>query len=117
VNPADEQAVALYPALADLIHLRDAGWKFMPIEKDGHPVEHDGFRVWPDGWTDAIRIHSETNALGARVAPDEALVWHYTGTVAQVVAELLTLPAPGTVSAPRLVIGAAPQLWTPGHRA
>lgn len=113
---SDAEAVRLFPALADLMVLRDAGWFFLAVNApDGQPVEYDGFRAWPDGWIDGIRIWSETSVLGIRTSPDEppAIVWEWNGTLAQVVAELLTLPAPGERTAPRLVRGAAPRLWTP----
>jgi hypothetical protein len=113
---SDENAVRLFPALADLIALRDAGWFFLAVNTaDGVPVEYDGFRPWPDGWIDGIRIWSETNVLGIRTSPDEppAITWEHTGTLTQVVGELLTLPAPGTRTAPRFALGSAPQLWTP----
>jgi hypothetical protein len=106
----------LFPALANLIVLRDAGWFFIPVNTaDGAPVEYDGFRPWPGGWTDGIRIWSETSALGIRTSPDEppAITWELTGTLTEVAAELLELPAPGTRTAPRLARGVAPRLWTP----
>jgi hypothetical protein len=40
------------------------------------------------------------------------MVWDVAGTLNDVVAELLVLPAPNDPAAPRLVVGTAP-LWTP----
>jgi hypothetical protein len=116
---SDADAVRLYPELADLIRLRDAGWRFIPVNTaDGAPVELDGFRAWPGGWVDGIRICSGTNVLGIRTSPDEppAITWERTGTLPQVVAELLVLPAPRDRLAPRLVVASAPILWTPSAR-
>jgi len=113
---SDADAVRLYPELADLISLRDAGWRFLPVTGDGGSLnELDGFRAWPGGWVDGVRIYSPTNALGIRTAPTDppALTWEQTGAVAQVVAELLTLPEPGDRTAPRLVVASAPTFWTP----
>ena len=112
---SDADAIRLHPELAYLITLRDIGWKFLPVVADGGLNELDGFRAWPDGWVDGLRIYSPTNALGIRMAPTEppTLTWEQAGTLSHVVAGLLTLPAPDDRTAPRLAIGSGPTLWTP----
>jgi len=111
----DDEAVRRYPELAHLITLRESGWRFMPVTTDdGRPTEVDGFRAWPGGVTDGIRIYSATNVLGIRTTPTDppGLVWERTGTLGQIVAGLLSLPAPGTPLAPRLVVASAfPGSW------
>lgn len=114
----DAEAVKLFPSLQHLILIREAGWKFLPIEDPGDPnAELDAARIWPAGWRDCIRVRDETDALGLRirVAPGEPaeIVWERGGTLAEVVLELLALPTPGSRLAPTLVIGSAPKLWTP----
>lgn len=121
MNPlTDAEAVKLFPSLQHLILLRDAGWKFLPVEDPGDPnAELDAVRIWPAGWRDCIRVRDEADALGLRIcvpadkhtAP--TIVWERSGTLAEVVNELLVLPTPGTQLAPTLVIGTAPTLWTP----
>ena len=121
MNPlTDAEAVKLFPSLQHLILLRDAGWKFLPVEDPGDPnAELDAVRIWPAGWRDCIRVRDESDALGLRIrVPADkhtasAIVWERSGTLAEVVHELLALPAPGAQLAPTLVIGAAPKLWTP----
>lgn len=114
----EARAVWLYPSLKSLILIRDAGWKFLPIEGGG-AAGLDATRVWPGGWRDCLRIHDEDDALGLRirVAPDKhstsVIVWERDGTLADIVGELLALPAPETRLAPHLAIGTAPRLWTP----
>ena len=114
----DAQAVKLFPSLHHLIIIREAGWRFLPIEDPGDPnAELDAARIWPAGWRDCIRVRDETDALGLRirVLPDEPaeIVWEQSGTLAEVVHALLALPTPGSRLAPTLVIGTAPRLWTP----
>ena len=118
MDPADvvpvEEAIRRYPRLAGLRAMVERGWKFFIREADGRLLQVDGFYCWPQDITDAIAIHSETNACGCRTHGDEHdIVWKQTGTVADVIDGLLELPAPGEPNAPHLVRGAAPRLWTP----
>lgn len=121
MNPLTaEEAVRAFPALGNLLLLRQAGWQFLPVEEpDAGGSLLDGVRVWPQGWRDCIRVKEETDALGLRmqIASDQhtgnVIVWERSGTLEEVVAGLLTLPVPGERTAPSLVIGTAPTLWTP----
>lgn len=116
MTPADEDAVRAYPALAGLIAIREAGWSFLPPRVvDGEPVQIEGFRAWPDGWLDVIRVRTDTNAMGLRSDGREppGIVFERTGSLTHVVEGLLSLPAPGDRLAPRLVRATAPKLWTP----
>lgn len=116
MTPADVSAVRAFPALAGLIAIRESGWTFLfPQMHHGVPVRVDGYRSWPGGWTDAIRVHSDTEAMGLRSDGCEppGIVFERTGSLMHVVEGLLSLPAPSDRLAPRLVLGAAPKLWTP----
>ncbi|QFZ20435.1 hypothetical protein [Saccharothrix syringae] len=112
----DEIAVRAFPALAGLIAIRDAGWRFVHQGLvDGVPTRLDGFRLWPDGWHDAIRVRGDTDAMALRGDGDEppGIVWERTGSLSHVVEGLLSLSAPHQRFAPRLLVASAPTLWTP----
>jgi hypothetical protein len=106
VNDSDREAVYAFPSIEYLLIIRDGGWRFLPQE-DGRD-QLDGFRPWPDGWRDGIRIRAATDALGIRTNPDHDVVWEHAGTLVDVVTELLALPTPGTTHAPRLIRGSGP---------
>lgn len=115
VIPADE-AVRRYPRLRDVLTLMELDWKFISHEDtDGRPTHLDGFLCWPDGvTTDALSVHSETNAFGVRTLGTAGdIVWKRTGGLSEVIDGLLELPAPHEPNAPRLVIGNGSPLWTP----
>lgn len=99
-------AVAAYPPLQHLLDLLDGGWRFLPIVA----AQLDGFRRWPDGWTDGIRVRHAGDALGIRTDRDQRIVWEFSGSLGEVVGELLLLPAPGHRLAPRLARGHGPQV-------
>ncbi|GLZ29379.1 hypothetical protein Lesp02_15690 [Lentzea sp. NBRC 105346] len=106
MNAVDAAAVAAFPEIEMLLVIRDGGWKFLPPEPGRDQL--DGFRTWPHGWRDGIRIRSATDALGIRMTPDQEIVWERTGTLTDVIGELLVLPAPDEPNAPRLVLGLGP---------
>jgi hypothetical protein len=109
---SEAAAIARYPELDALRTIRDAGWVFKPrLDESGELVGIDGWRDWPGGWRDAIGIKGSTDACAIRLFVD-VMVWDFAGTLTDVVAELLVLPAPSDRSAPRLVVGSAP-FWTP----
>ncbi|MBV9846425.1 MAG: hypothetical protein JOZ47_15325 [Kutzneria sp.] len=103
-----------YPEFAELVRLRDAGMRFVPIvDADGRITELTGFHGWPSGPVDAIRIRSPRDAVAMRIARDERILWETSGTLRDVVAMLLELPAPEHRVAPRLSLGSGPELWIP----
>jgi len=108
-------AVAAYPELRRLIDLRDAGWEFLPRhDDDGGLVEVRGVRTWPgSGSADALMVRYVTDAAALRCDHAGGVVWQREGTLAEVVDALITLPAPDTPGAPRLVTATGPKLWTP----
>ena len=103
MNAVEAAAVAAFPEIEMLLVIRDGGWRFLPPEPGRDQL--DGFRVWPEGWRDGIRIRSATDALGIRMTPDHEIVWEKAGTLTDVISELLVLPAPDEPDAPRLVLG------------
>lgn len=104
-TPGEAAIVAAYPVLRHLLDLRDGGWRFLPIEAGREQI--DGFRDWGGGWRDGIRFRDPGDALGLRLDRDGAITWECTGSLAEVVQELLLLPEPGSRSAPRLTKGSA----------
>jgi hypothetical protein len=109
---SEAEAIRAYPELDALRMIRDAGWVFRPrLDEPGELVGIDGWRDWPGGWRDAIGIGGSTDACAIRLHVD-VIVWDFAGTLTDVVAEVLVLPAPSERSAPRLVVGSAP-LWVP----
>lgn len=110
---SDAATTARYPELGQVVLLRDAGWKFHHHTVAGELVAVDAYKLWPGGWRDAISVRTSTEAVAVRIrladagAPPE-IVWERTGTLAEVVDELLVLPMPGVRTAPRLAIGYAP---------
>lgn len=106
MNDTDRQAVDAFPAIEYLLIIRDCGWRFLPQE-DGRD-QLDGFRAWPDGWRDGIRICSDTDTMGIRMNPDHDVVWEHAGTFVDVVTELLASPTPGAAHAPRLIRASNP---------
>ncbi|GAA3891966.1 hypothetical protein GCM10022243_66130 [Saccharothrix violaceirubra] len=113
---SDEAAVRAFPALTGLVAIRDAGWRFVHHDVvDGIPARVDGYRLWPDGWHDALRVHGDSDAMALRADGDEppGIVWERTGSLSDVVEGLMSLPAPTQRFAPRLVVASAPALWTP----
>ncbi|MBV8933329.1 MAG: hypothetical protein JOZ47_14065 [Kutzneria sp.] len=110
----DAAAIRRYPELAELVRLRDAGMQFVPIpDTDGRIAELAGFHGWPSGPVDAIRVRSPYDAVALRISRDERILWETSGTLCDVVAALLALPAPADRSAPHLSLGSGPDLWIP----
>ncbi|HWO61427.1 MAG TPA: hypothetical protein VNO31_15465 [Umezawaea sp.] len=116
MNDAEAAAVAAFPEVKRLLQLVDAGWTFLtPFTADGHVVQVQAFRAWPDGWVDVIRVRSTSDAAGARsdIGDPPQLVWSREGGLEEVVTALMELPAPGMPGAPRLSRGTSKGLWAP----
>jgi hypothetical protein len=113
VAVSEAEALRTFPELITLRTLKAAGWKFRTrLDEADQLVGIDGWHDWPGGWRDGLGIRSSTDACGIRKFGDD-LVWDFSGTLSDVLAELLVLPRPGDRTAPRLVVGSAPVLWTP----
>lgn len=103
--------------LSRLDELRIVGWSFHPVfNRHQQLTEVRGVRTWPDGSADALLVRYISDAAAVRVDPAGSLTWQYDGGLVEVIDALLTLPVPGSADAPHLVLGAAPQLWTPAPR-
>jgi hypothetical protein len=111
-----EQALRRFPDLNALVTLRQANWMFRLI---GHPetgLEGVVASCSRRRYTDALWIYDQSTVIGVRVL-DEAYgggtVWKKdTGTLPEVVHDLLGLPEPDDRLAPTLVKGSS-LLWTP----
>lgn len=112
---ADQQAVAEFPELQRLIDLRDGGgWQFLiATNEQNHVTEVRAVRTYPAGYADALMVRSTDDAAALRGDHTGGVVWTQEGSLAEVVDELIVLPAPGTPTAPRLVRATMPKLWTP----
>ncbi|HEX7659718.1 MAG TPA: hypothetical protein VF444_09570 [Pseudonocardiaceae bacterium] len=76
-------------------------------------VEVHGVRPWPQGWADALRVRYTTDAAAVRCDHTGAITWRAEGTLTDVIAGLISLPAPGDRLAPRLAIASSPRPWRP----
>jgi hypothetical protein len=112
-----QAALAEFPELEALMLLRqETGWAFAASVHNGEVTSVQGVRVWPRDWADAIGILDRKDAQAVRANPTGHIVWKREGGLIEVVEGLLGLPAPDERTAPHLVIGIAPTLWTPGGR-
>ena len=92
-----------------------AGFSFLAHrDEDGEITTLQGVRVRA-GRIETVLIHDEHDALAARCRdePHPTVVWHRAGATADVIAELLDLPAPGTPGAPTLARATPSELWIP----
>ncbi|MQA16687.1 MAG: hypothetical protein GEV09_21905 [Pseudonocardiaceae bacterium] len=102
-------------ALDRVRELRRAGFGFLAHrDEHGEIVTLEATRIYADH-IETVLIHDEHDALAARCRDedDPAVVWHRTGSTADVIADLLDLPAPGTRSAPSLARAMPTDLWVP----
>jgi hypothetical protein len=67
------------------------------------------------GHIETVLIHDEHDALAARCRDedDPAVVWHQAGSTADVIGQLLDLPAPSARGAPKLARATPSGLWLP----
>ena len=103
------------PAIEPFTTLLKRPWDFHPkFGADGLLERIDGSYTWEDdGFVDALRIKSETDAAAIRMDHAGGKVWERDGDALTILHQLVALPAPSDPRAPRLVIGTAPRLWTP----
>ncbi|WP_020668688.1 hypothetical protein [Amycolatopsis nigrescens] len=94
-SDSDRAAVAVFPELQRLIDLREVGWLFTYVhDRDGLLVMVAGLRMWRGVLqADALRVKSPPDAQALRSGPDHT-IWFRTGTLAEVVDGLLSLPVP-----------------------
>lgn len=116
MNITEEEALRRFPELHALITIRRAGWSFRRLGNREHELVGlvGSYSAWR--YTDALWIYNRANVIGVRVL-DEAygggVVWQKdTGTLSEIVHELLGLPEPGHRLAPTLVKRSS-LLWVP----
>ncbi|MDQ3152980.1 MAG: hypothetical protein M3R63_15140 [Actinomycetota bacterium] len=105
---SEADAIRTYPELAQLVAIRDAGWRFLSIVADGQLDGLVGARHWP-GHTDALWIYDRTDTLAVRLLADApgargGLIWRRSGALSDTAAALLELPAPDEEGAPSLML-------------
>jgi hypothetical protein len=116
MNITQEQALRRFPELHALLHVRDAGWSFRLIGSRDQGIEGVVASYSQRQYTDALWIYDQGTVIGVRILDDAhggGTVWHKdTGTLPDVVHELLSLPDPDDRRAPTLVKRSS-MLWTP----
>lgn len=79
--------------------------------------------TWEAPYTDAVHVRGEHDTTAVRASDDDAgpnlftgdgVVWKAEGDLAEVVADLLALPAPGEPGAPTRIVRAPSRLCAPG---
>jgi hypothetical protein len=109
----ERRALAAFPEIQHLLDLQAAGWSFIPVhDTEGELYQVNGVHTWAGGYADALAVRYTTDAAALRCDHTGGVVWQREGTLAEVVNGLLTLPAPGEPSAPRLVTASVPSLWS-----
>ncbi|WP_410661994.1 hypothetical protein [Amycolatopsis sp. lyj-84] len=103
------------PAFEHLAALVSRGWLFSPSFDDEGCLDRVlGAYTWiAEGAVDAIRIKGPDDSGALRCDHANGLLWEREGSLTYVLEELLVLPCPSDPLAPRLVLAAAPRLWTP----
>jgi hypothetical protein len=103
------------PAIEPFTTLLKRRWDFLPVfDADGLLERFTGSFTWEvDGFVDALRVKSETDAAAIRMDHAGGTVWERDGSALDILHQLVELPEPSDPRAPRLVIGSAPRLWTP----
>ncbi|WP_116042953.1 hypothetical protein [Amycolatopsis palatopharyngis] len=116
--PTSEEA----PHIAALRRAVELGFQFKPLafkpEDGGVPAALYAERWSRDGVVETITMQGMTEAIAARIRvedyPHGDPIWQLAGTVAEVIAELLALPAHDSPGAPTLARRASSSLWLPG---
>ena len=102
-------------AIERILDLRRAGFGFVHHRDDaGEIAAVQAVRVHA-GCIETVLIHAEHEALAARCRdePRPAVLWHQSGSTAEVITALLELPTPGTRTAPSLAGRTPTGLWIP----
>ena len=115
--PSSEEA----PHIAALERAVEAGFQFTSLaDERGLMITALYAERWCRvGVVETIAIRGMKEAIAARIRvedyPDRDPLWQHAGSVAEVVAELLALPAHGTAGAPKLARPSSSSLWFPGR--
>ncbi|SFP82690.1 hypothetical protein SAMN05421810_103536 [Amycolatopsis arida] len=106
--------------LAAIARTCQRGFRFVHLRRNGEVAAIHGQR-WRAGAVDTYLVLGPDEAVGARYRAEDygmagrAPLWQTTGSVADVIAELLALPPHGAPGAPRLAVRPASALWIPGR--
>lgn len=106
------------PDIAAIARARDAGFGFLHL-RDGISITAIHAERHGRGVVETVTLRARTEAVAARYRIEDYQrggqpLWQRTGTVAEVITELLELPAHGRPGAPALARGASSALWLPG---
>lgn len=106
--------------IAAIERARDLGFRFLHLrdkrgDLNGLYAEH-----WRFGAVDIFAVVDQRDAVVARYRTEDYEctrdpIWQVTGTVADVIAELLALPPHGSPGAPTRALRTSSSLWTPGR--
>lgn len=91
--------------LHDLIG--EGGWRPVP-GAFGHVLIY--MRSWPDGSVDTLAVTGPAEVVAERTDANGCPVWRKLGALAEVIAALRTVPAPGEPGAPRDILPAYGEL-------
>lgn len=115
--PPNEEA----PHIAALERAVEAGFRFSSLaDERGLAITALYAERWcRDGVVETIAVRGMAEAIAARTRvedyPRGDPLWQHLGTVAEVVAELLALPAHGSRGAPTVTRPRSSSLWLPGR--
>ncbi|GAA1245076.1 hypothetical protein GCM10009676_33710 [Prauserella halophila] len=119
IPPSDEEA----PHLAALRRAVELGFRFRPLtvtpEDGGVPAALYAERWCRYGVVENITVPSMDQTIARRLRtedyPHGDPLWQHIGTVADVIHELLALPAHGFPGAPTLARRTSDSFWLPGN--
>ncbi|MET8997146.1 hypothetical protein [Amycolatopsis sp. NPDC004169] len=105
----DEPAIELFTILLN------RRWKLLPKFDAAGVLERitTSFTWQEEGFVDALRIKSKTDAAALRVDHAGGKGWESDGDALDILYQLVDLPVPSSPLAPCVVIGSAPRMWTP----
>lgn len=101
---------------------RAAGFRFLHLRDGIGIVAIHAERTAPGGAVETITLRARTEAVAARYRPADYErggdpLWQHTGTVAEVIDELLALPPHEAAGAPNRAQPASSALWLPPVRS
>ena len=98
-------------ALQDLRDLiGEGGWRPLPGTFGAFGGVLIYMRAWPDDSVDTLAVTGPAEVVAERTDPNGCPVWRKVGALAEVIAELRTVPAPSDPNAPKDILGAYGEL-------
>lgn len=106
--------------IAAIERARDLGFRFLHLRDKHGDLNGLHAERWRFGAVDIFAVVDQLDAVAARYRAEDYEragdpIWQVTGTVADVIAELLALPPHGSPGAPVLAQRASSGLWIPGR--